>query len=44
MTFAVIVVGFLLLLFLVIFTLLINPPNAWVQKLTDRKAKYPKQH
>jgi hypothetical protein len=32
-----IAIGLFLLIFLVIFALLINPPNAWVQKLTDRK-------
>jgi hypothetical protein len=37
MTLGVIVVGLLLLVFLVIFTLLINPPEAWVQKITNRK-------
>ena len=37
-----IVVGFFLLLFLAIFTLLINPPNAWVQNFTDRKDDKPK--
>jgi hypothetical protein len=37
MTLLGIVVGFFLLLFLAVFTLLINPPNAWIQKLTDRK-------
>ena len=36
----VIVVGLLLFLFLVIFTLLINPPNAWVQKFTDKKDEH----
>ena len=35
----VIIVGFFLILFLVIFTLLINPPNAWVQKFTEKKDK-----
>lgn len=35
----VIIVGLFLFLFLVIFTLLINPPNAWVQKFTDKKNK-----
>ena len=34
-----IAVGFFLLVFLVIFALLINPPNAWVQKFTDKKDK-----
>lgn len=32
-------VGFFLLVFLVIFALLINPPDSWVQKVTDRKDK-----
>jgi hypothetical protein len=36
---ATIAVGFVLLIFLVVFALLINPPNAWVQKITDRKRK-----
>jgi hypothetical protein len=31
-----IVVGLFLFLFLLIFTLLINPPNAWVQKFTGK--------
>jgi hypothetical protein len=41
MTVLGIVVGFFLLLLLGIFTLLINPPNAWVQKFTDRKDEKP---
>ena len=35
----VIAVGFFLLVLLAIFALLINPPNAWVSKFTDRKDK-----
>jgi hypothetical protein len=42
MTVLGIAVGFVLLLFLGIFTLLINPPNAWVQKFTDRQDNKPK--
>jgi hypothetical protein len=34
-----IAIGSLLLFVLVILALVINPPNAWVQKLTDRKHK-----
>ena len=34
-----IVVGFLLFLFLVVFTLAISPPTAWVQKFTEKKTK-----
>ena len=32
-------VGLFLFVFLVIFTLLINPPNAWVQKFAEREQK-----
>ena len=39
MGFGVILVGVFLFLFLVVFALLINPPNAWVQKFTDKKHK-----
>jgi hypothetical protein len=39
MGFGVILVGFFLFLFLVVVALLINPPNAWVQKFTDKKDK-----
>ena len=30
-------VGLFLFVFLVVVALVINPPNAWVDKLTDRK-------
>jgi len=39
MSVVVIAVGFFLLVLLAIFSLLINPPNAWVSKFIDRKDK-----
>jgi hypothetical protein len=39
MSLVAIAVGVFLFVFLVIFTLLINPPNSWVQKFTDREEK-----
>ena len=39
MSLVAVAVGFFLFVFLVIFTLLINPPNAWVQKFTDKEEK-----
>ena len=37
MSTAGIVLAVVLFLFLAIFTLLINPPEAWVRRVTDRK-------
>lgn len=37
MTTAGIALAIVLFVFLAIFTLLINPPEAWVRKVTDRK-------
>ena len=37
MTVAGIILAVVLFLFLAVFTLLINPPEAWVRKVTDRE-------